>query len=101
MVTNQSVALDIPSGLTVIATRDDQPFEYVPGEPVEESGVYRFEFQEDRVDYTVNYDRPPFFTFRIVDEAVNDMEILKMCIRDRSWRFLDLDSAWRCPRPSP
>ena len=78
MVTNQSVALDIPSGLTVIATRDDQPFEYVPGEPVEESGVYRFEFQEDRVDYTVNYDRPPFYTFRIGDEAVNDMEILNM-----------------------
>ena len=48
------------------------------GEPVEESGVYRFEFQEDRVDYTVNYDRPPFFTFRIVDKAVNDMEILNM-----------------------
>ena len=30
------------------------------------------------MDYTVNYDRPPFYTFRIVDEAVNDMEILNM-----------------------
>lgn len=85
MITNRSVKFDFPADLTVIVTKDDKPFEYTAGDPINQTGVYRMEFQETKVDYTINYDKPPFFTFRIVNGPVNDLEIYnapEACILD-------------------
>ena len=75
MLTPGPVTLTVPEGLTVIAQKDDQPYELTQGAPIQEAGIYRLEFQETKVDYALNYDMPPFFIFRIINSPVNNLEL--------------------------
>lgn len=111
MITYGQVAFSIPEGLTVVAQKDDQPYEFTPDTPIQEAGEYRLEFRETKVDYTLNYDMPPYFIFRIIDGPVSDLEIFNapvhfaityitkdekpISVRYNDWAALDADGTYR------
>ncbi len=91
MVTNSEVRFEFPESMTITVTRDGEAYDYTAGNIISEEGTYLMTFEEQKVEYTMNYVLPPSFTFRIIQGGSNEIEAVTLPVGFQ-WSRLMIDT---------